>query len=266
MDAVILNESKSCIKCGYDLKGLNTSGNCHECGTPVERSLRGDLLRFADDQYRDALFRGVTFIMAGILVSLVLMIIGLLAGALMGRSPGIMLVINCLGLVGTALGLYGYYHYSTPDPGQLGSNKGESPRRILRVAIWVSAVCSVVAIPLQFAFGASANANSGTPDNAALAAGLLSLLVGLASTVAWIVQFFAAMLYTKWLAPRFPSERILKRASLLMWLGPVLFVFGCGIGGLIALIMYYNMFSWMRKALIAIRAGEDHSDDAPLST
>lgn len=86
----------------------------------------------------------------------------------------------------------------------------------------------------------------------------LQLVASAIGGLAWIVQYFAVMLYTRWLAPRIPSERIAKRAKLLMWLGPVLFVFFlCFLAPLIAMIMYYNMFSWMRKDLIALLKGAE---------
>ena len=60
------------------------------------------------------------------------------------------------------------------------------------------------------------------------------------STLAFIVGFFAKMLYIRWLAPRLPSVRVFKRAKTLMWLGPVLYTFGLlliGLGPLIALVL-----------------------------
>jgi hypothetical protein len=47
-----------------------------------------------------------------------------------------------------------------------------------------------------------------------------------------------------------------------MWLGPVLLLMSClVIPGLVALILYYNMFSWIRKALITIRDKGAYFDD-----
>lgn len=59
----MLESHRPCIRCSYDLHGLPLSGNCPECGVPVERSLRGDLLQFADETYRGTLLRGVSLIM-----------------------------------------------------------------------------------------------------------------------------------------------------------------------------------------------------------
>lgn len=253
-----LETHQPCIRCSYDLHGLPMSGNCPECGVPVERSLRGDLLQFADESYRATLLRGVSLIMFGILAQVVLFILLMLATYIGG--PGLGFIFSVLSLAATAAGLFGYYLYASPDPGQLGNNRGEKPRQILRVAIVVSAIAAIA----QIGFGGLALFMSPTPGQIGAAEGvmMLSSLAGLAGSIAWIVQFFAAMVYTKWLAPRIPSPRILKRASLLMWLGPVLLLLSClAIPGLVALILYYNMFSWIRNALITIRDKGEYFDD-----
>ncbi len=43
-----LNEDILCVSCAYNLRGLREDGKCPECGIPIERSLWGDLLRYAD--------------------------------------------------------------------------------------------------------------------------------------------------------------------------------------------------------------------------
>ncbi|MFG0330246.1 MAG: hypothetical protein ACF8PN_10145 [Phycisphaerales bacterium] len=48
-----------CLGCGYNLRGLAVDGRCPECGDPVERSLRGDLLRHADFEWLNTLYRGL---------------------------------------------------------------------------------------------------------------------------------------------------------------------------------------------------------------
>lgn len=257
----MLQTHHQCVRCGYDLHGLPPSGNCPECGLSIERSLRGELLQFSDDAYRAQLLRGVTLIMTGIIVSLSLIIVALI---FMIAMPGNVSssAMQLTGIISTAISITGFYFYSTADPGQIAGNKGESPRRWIRIALVVVAVGTVG----QFAFALIATlappAAPNTPQFG-VGAGLigLALIASILGGIAGIVQFFAAMMYTKWLAPRIPSPKVLNRAKLLMWLGPVLYIFGCGIGQLVALVLYYNMFSWIRKALITIRDEGEYFDD-----
>ena len=44
----ILEDDLACVACSYNLRGLSPDGACPECGTTVERSTRGNLLRFSD--------------------------------------------------------------------------------------------------------------------------------------------------------------------------------------------------------------------------
>lgn len=251
--ATTLESHQPCVRCSYDLHGLARSGNCPECGLPVERSLRGDLLQFSDDAYRSNLLRGVSFIMTGIIISLVITTLTVLV-SLVAPGAGVQVIGSIAGVVGTAIGLYGYYLFSSPDPGQFDQNKGETPRRVIRIAIVVAAIGSMG--QLGFA-AASLMIPASTPNTPqyGVGAGLmgLAIIAYLLGLLAGVVQFFAAMMYTKWLAPRIPSAKVFKRAKLLMWLGPVLYIFGCGIGQLVALVLYYNMFSWIRNALVTIR-------------
>ena len=256
-----LETHQPCIRCSYDLYGLPLSGSCPECGLSVERSLRGDLLQFSDDTYRAALLRGVTLIMTGIIVSLVFSIIGV-AVVIAMPSTNTEAALTLVGIIGTAISLVGYYSYSVADPGQLATNKGESPRRLIRIAIVLVAVGVLGQAGLTLAAAMTPPAAPNAPGfgvNTGL--GGLAAIAWILGLLAGVVQFFAAMMYTKWLAPRIPSAKVFKRAKLLMWLGPVLYVFGCGIGQLIALVLYYNMFSWIRKALITIRDEGEYFDD-----
>jgi hypothetical protein len=46
--------------------GLPTEGKCPECGTPVDRSLSGDLLKYCDPHYARQLLTGSTLIVASV--------------------------------------------------------------------------------------------------------------------------------------------------------------------------------------------------------
>jgi hypothetical protein len=90
--------------------------------------------------------------------------------------------------------------------------------------------------------------------------GLKSILTGivsLLSMIAWAVQFFAMMLYTRWLGSRVPDQWIIKRTKTYMWLLPLLTTVGVvlvGLGPIIALVLYWNLLDRMRKHLKSIES------------
>ncbi len=47
-----------CVKCGYNLRGLQPSSKCPECNADVQDSCYGDLLRYADRQWVDRILLG----------------------------------------------------------------------------------------------------------------------------------------------------------------------------------------------------------------
>ena len=61
----ILPDSRLCAHCGYNLRGLPPEGKCPECGTPIARSLHGNLLSAADPAWLQRIYRGQTLIYVG---------------------------------------------------------------------------------------------------------------------------------------------------------------------------------------------------------
>lgn len=251
--SVVISEDRPCLSCGFNLVGLSVSGVCPECGQPVLRSLQGNLLRYSNPEYLAGLHRGVFLVQAAIIVQ-VLMAIGTLVIAFTGGAP----LVNSLvqpfqgvSLLASICSVVGWWLLSSPDPAYSGSNDGTRARQVVRITVAVNAAAAVLPLVLG-----GANAGMVFRGGANNAAAMLSQVVGIASLIAWVVWFFAAMRYLQWLAPRIPSEKILKRARLMMWLGPVLYTVGapfCGLGPLVALILYYNLLEWVRLDLRAVR-------------
>lgn len=249
----VVGTSQPCIRCGYDLRGLPIAGACPECSAPVERSLLGDLIAFSSPEYQATIHRGVFLVQAGIIVSILLFILTLVLAIAFSAGQSVTLLGQGLSLIPAALSVWGWWLLSSPDPGQLASNKGESPRRVIRVTVVIQVMFTLVHLAIT-AISTMAVASQAASSGL----GIFVLIFAVMSTVVSVAQFFAAMLYIKWLATRLPSPRAEKRAKLMLWLGPVLYTVGLllvGLGPLIALIMYYNLLEWVRKDLKAIRAG-----------
>ena len=58
----VVLDDRPCLACGYNLRSLPTTGKCPECGAPVERSLRGVLLRYSSPTYLARLRRGILLV------------------------------------------------------------------------------------------------------------------------------------------------------------------------------------------------------------
>lgn len=251
-DRVVLSDvaRAACVRCSYSLEGLPDSGACPECGTPIALSLRGWMLRFAAREYLAGLALGLRLIVTCLALLVALVVASVFAGLL--RAGGaIQLVLGMVGLAITAGLLAGYWLYSQPDPGYVGTRQPDEARRVLRVAICVQAVCQLVLVPMNF-FGQDGKipVSLGSPTM------LLVLLANFVATVAWVAQFFGVMHYTRWIANRIPDSVVAKRCSRYMWLLPVLAVVGAiaaFIGPVVAFVMYWNLLDKVRKEIVAAR-------------
>jgi hypothetical protein len=228
---------------------------CPECGTTVEDSLRGLLLQYASAEYRGKLGRGLSFILNGILVQIVVSILGMISVFAFPGNSLVMLAVSVSALAVTAVLILGYWLFTEPDPGYTGIEKTNSARQIARIAVAVQAVIQVVQLVMTLAGGAVATV-SGTNAGFTLVSAV-SALLSLAALAAWATQFFAVMLYTRWLGSRVPDGQIVSKAKTYMWLLPVLSTVGVvllGLGPLIALVMYWNLLDRLRKHVKSIEA------------
>lgn len=246
-----LNDDRSCNKCGYNLRGLPLTGNCSECGTPVEFSLRGFLLRFASPEYLTLLKRGLGLIVAGILLKLITIIIafavGITVGAIGQFVAALALVITAFDFVVSIMILTGYWMYTAPDPGYVGHELPSSARQVVRVTVIIQAAITGLLFAIQMIETLGVGAGRPLLGHIALALSVIAL-------VSWAVQIFSAMRYTRWVASRIPDEKVVKQTRTYMWLLPLLFTVGAVliVGPLLAIVLYWNMLDRVRKQIKAM--------------
>ena len=202
----VIEGERPCIRCGYALAGLPTSGLCPECGTPTARSLMGDLLVYSDPDYVATLRRGATTV----LISVVMLMAGIVASIVIkSGAPGGMFLMSYYYIGVHAVFVLGWMWFTTPDVGQLSSNKGEKPRRVVRgclVALIAVKVATVVLPVVVTVPGHLLTALRGL-DNVLLAVGLI-----------------AGMKYLMWLSQRIPSREVFQGAGRLtsyLWVAAV---------------------------------------------
>jgi hypothetical protein len=262
----------SCVHCSYELRGLPITGQCPECGLPIADSLKGFLLQHAAPEYIKKITGGLSLVLNMILLmvaSFIAMIfvasVLLPTTALTGRSfQFIAQLVMFLISIGSALG---YYRFSEPDPGYAVTEQPNAARSVLRITVIVSVILGTVglaigigggAAPFSFGMpiGGAAPARPGTAPAAPLLM-LVSVALVLLGLAAWAVQFVCTIRYTRWLASRVPDQKIIKRCRTYIWLLPLLTTvgyFACGLGPLIALILYWNILDRLRKHLKSIIA------------
>jgi hypothetical protein len=191
---------------------------------------------------------GIVSAVGGIVV-VALVAAGQAAG---GGAPGAMnpvivnkmqLWMSAATLPAAALSLLGWWLFSASDPAVSIGQNGQQSRLIIRITVIIVAIASA----LSFAFIAKATFD----PTAAILAGA----AGVITSIANLVQFFASMLYVKWLAPRLPDMELVGRSVLYMWLLPVIFVVGSCliIGPLVAQIMFLLLLNRIRVRLSIIR-------------
>jgi hypothetical protein len=192
----------SCLKCGYNLRGLEPNSACPECGTAIGRSAHGDLLRFCDPEWVRRLASGANWISAGIICSILgggaAGGIGAATGLARGgwpASPVAAIISAVFGLVG----LIGYWKVTTADPGKPQEESQISARSLVRLAM----VTTFLLGPI----------NASVAQFSPLWGSLLTILAGVVGLVGTVCIF----VYARQLAFRIPDGQLASRTRVVMW-------------------------------------------------
>lgn len=182
-------EDLKCTRCGYNLRGLTLSKLCPECGTPIERSIHGNLLKYADPDW-------VNKLRLGALLTLWNLLIAILLGAAAGALPSMgmpQVAASMLSLIGGIFGLWAIFLLTTPEPAIAFEEDPITLRKLVRTC----AVINFVGQTLQQA------ALSGGLQAWVFIAGGVMMLVG-------IVYLFGQFIFLRRFAERIPDTRLAK--------------------------------------------------------
>ncbi len=277
-DPCELDRDHTCLRCGYNLRGLDAASNCPECGLEIERSLRGGRLEFSQPAYLQRLRRGADLI----LTSFILFLPAALALAFLsfstprGYSGGLtvtayaLLLAALVALVAPALLLVGWWLLTTPDEERRGVEARFSSRRIARLLTPTLAAAYLALLALIVLRQSAAD----------IAAALGWRRVTAALIVLALVHILASARYLQTLASRIEGEAMAMSAVglwiaggvtvasvvLAAWAWPLLAIFApvALIGVIICLCLYATALSRFAAALREVlHRGGDAGGAAP---
>ena len=177
----VVGDDTPCHSCGYNLRGLERTAKCPECGALVEATLRGDLLWHSDPAWLDRLAFGASLKLWNIVV---MVMVGV-AGAVLGAARVLPLAGELLGLAASCLGLWASFVITTQEPRITLLERTVSLRRVIRISASVSLV-----------------GNAMTLADATTKLGLVLVNLGALLSLAGVVSAFGELIYFRRFALR----------------------------------------------------------------
>ena len=119
-----------------------------------------------------------------------------------------------------------------------------------------SALVQAIALVMSFLTPRLATGPPTPVASPAVALTIASSVLGLLGAVAGGVQFFAMMLYCRWIAQRIPDGAMVEQTRTYLWLLPLLSTVGAfciGIGPLVAWVLYLILLWNLRKQILLAR-------------
>jgi hypothetical protein len=186
----------SCHRCAYNLRGLQQAGRCPECGSPIELSISGDLLSFAEPDWVARLSAGAWFTFGGVAL------VTALGAFVAARAPAVVSV--SVVLLGNLLSLIGGWLLTAPDPSREEENHRVSARKVVRVGLAVGMITASLGFLGRGWFYSRSFA-------------LVIVWAILLGGIGDVVGEIARLAYLKKIALRIPKQEYARHAAFLQW-------------------------------------------------
>tara|TARA_R110002072_G_scaffold42064_11_gene117997 strand:+ start:13542 stop:14462 length:921 start_codon:yes stop_codon:yes gene_type:complete len=238
-----------CVWCAYDLSDTEPNGVCPECGVPVHCSIGSSALGGVSTEQLQSVhagFRLVTYLLLFFIIFIVLLIATMFMNfRATGSLIGITALVICIGVVlGT---IFGWFKLSQPLTGLPRKIDKPGIRSLVRVMLWVFIGVAILSLINGLVAWAPLS-EGGSLTVRGIANGVLFVLLGSSA----IVLFVANVLYIGWFARLVRNQRIQKRAKHFVWTGPTVAILGAmllcfvPIFPLIVLALYLDMIESIR--------------------
>lgn len=194
-----------CIACGYNLRGLDPSGRCPECGLAVADSNRGDRLAFADREWLRKLHFGTSLKLWNILI---VILIGILSGVLVATMRMPQAVAIGIGAIGSVLGLWATFCITTQEPKDSLVEDPVTLRTVLRVCAVIALVVALLNELATLVFPAGAVLSG---------AGLTWIAASVIGGLAVLIVMVGELKYFRRFALRAQDIKLAKATRIVMW-------------------------------------------------